>query len=232
MYCTTCGLEISDRANYCRRCGASLDTMLGRTPTADGKAKGTSLAARMWRAAKLEAALYTEVASDTGANRQAFSVVAMAGLSWGLSVGLFALLGEETTFWLHTDVVWLSFTGSFFIFLVWVLIAWLLLALLAYWLGTKVFWRGKISATYGAILRATGFARVPSILLAITTWFNLNPHVGVGLSFVYFPVAIWGAVADVMALRQSLSLSTGQAIGLTAAVAAPLVLLFLVFLVV
>jgi hypothetical protein len=219
VYCTKCGKKVEDQADYCQSCGASLGSRSGTKPATKNEAKTTSLASRMLRAAKLEANLYYEVKSDTSLNRQALLAVAISGLAAGIGESLGVGLGTGTEVF-HTDIVWLKLAVPFLIPLVGGIASWLLLSLLAYWLGARVFWPGETSATYGGVLRAMGFARSPGMLYI----FSFIPYVEWATTLA---VTVWGSIAIIIALRQSLSIETGRAVGLFVAVVAPLGLIVL-----
>ena len=60
-----------------------------------------------------------------------------------------------------------------------------------------------------------GFSYIPNL---VCSFFSGIPYVGM---LVSLPGVIWGVIAEVIALRQSLSLSTGRAICIFLAVLAP-----------
>ena len=167
-----------------------------------------SLETRMVRAAKLEPGLYDEVNADTSANTQAFFAVILSGVSLG--IGLSVGIGLETTSGVRlTDVDWGQFTlyligpvlGGIFFWLVW--------SLLAYWIGTTLIRREETSATYVGVLRAVGFANSPGVL----GFLSLLPYIG---TIILLVVSAWVLVAEIVALRQAIQLSTLRAIGVWA----------------
>ena len=82
------------------------------------------------------------------------------------------------------------------------LLGWAVLAGLTYFVGTKLF---SGTATWGELLRTLGFATSPGILAVL----GMIPLVGpLILSVVFF----WLIVAAVVAIRQALDITTGQAL--------------------
>jgi hypothetical protein len=214
MYCAKCGQDNSEQASYCRKCGRPFDTVQNMTPGSE-TIGSTSLAGRMLRAIRLKVDLYAEVARDPAANRQAIAVVTVAILATAVGQTLGVALGtQQETF--HTDAVWTSLVVQFFVAVASMLAFLFLHSLLAYWLSTKVLWRRTISATYGGVLRAVGFAYS---LLALNV-FSFIPHFDMLIGLI---VGIWVIFADITAYRGSLSLSRGQAVALWFAVTIPLV---------
>ena len=82
------------------------------------------------------------------------------------------------------------------------LVGWFIWSLITYFVGTKVFGG---TASSGELLRTIGFSNSPGVLLI----FGFVPILG---GFLTFAVWIWGLVAMVVAVRQSLDFSTGKAV--------------------
>lgn len=82
------------------------------------------------------------------------------------------------------------------------LLGWLAFAGLTYFIGTRIF---KGTATWGELLRTLGFAYT----VAIFSILGLIPILGVLVGLVVF---VWGVAAAVVAIRQALDVSTGQAV--------------------
>lgn len=167
---------------------------------------------RMIGAAKLDPGIYEEVEADVTANRQAFAVVVLASLATGIGAGIGGLIlnGVAWLFWGLLIGLGTSIAG------------WLLWALFAYWLGTRIFKGPETEATYGQLVRTLGFANSPGIL----RFFSFVPFVG---GMIAFLASIWVLVAGVIAVRQALDFSTWRAIG--TCVVGWIIYLLLVFLV-
>jgi hypothetical protein len=82
------------------------------------------------------------------------------------------------------------------------LLGWLAYAGLTYIIGTRIF---EGTATWGELLRTLGFAYT----VALFSIFALIPILGILVGVVVF---VWGVAAGVVAIRQALDISTGQAI--------------------
>jgi hypothetical protein len=81
-------------------------------------------------------------------------------------------------------------------------VGWIAWSYITYWIGTSMF---KGQATPGELLRTIGFAQTPGVLGVLA----FIPILGGIVSLVVF---VWMIVAGVIALRQALDLSTGQAV--------------------
>lgn len=82
------------------------------------------------------------------------------------------------------------------------LLGWLAYAGLTYFIGTRLFGG---TATWGELLRTLGFAYT----VALFSILALIPILGILVGLVVF---VWGIAAGVVAIRQALDVSTGQAI--------------------
>ncbi len=138
---------------------------------------------RMIRAAKLDASLYNEVEQDSSATSQALLVVLMVAVLSGIG----ALRGG---------------VGGFIFGLIAAVVSWAIWSFVLYFVGTTIF---KGTATYGELLRCVGFANTPNALAVLA----FIPGVGPLIAFV---ASIWALVAMVIAAREALDVSTGQAI--------------------
>jgi hypothetical protein len=152
----------------------------------------------------LDTSVYEEVEADRTATTQALLVVVLASVSQGIGRALSNMLrGFGPT---RVGV-------GFFEGLLAALLLWLVWSFITCFVGTRLF-NGR--ATYGELLRTIGFANSPN-LLGI---FTFIPILGGLLSFALW---IWALAAMIIAVRQSLDFSTGQAImtcivGLVAAI--------------
>jgi hypothetical protein len=133
----------------------------------------------MWRAARLEAALYEEVEADRAATSQAFAVVVLAALAAG--VGSFHNGGVGGILW--TAVAWLA--------------GWYAWARTTWWIGTKLLPGPETHADTGELLRTLGFSSSPGVLLALALF---EPLAGA----VFLVCGLWMLAAMVIAVRQAL----------------------------
>ena len=146
-----------------------------------------SLINRMMGAARLDVATYEEVEKDQSATTQALIVVVLAAVAGGIGAlredGVSGLIGGI----ILSIIGWAAF--SFFVYIV----------------GTRFFPTGETQADTGQVMRTLGFAYTPQIL-GITL---LIPVLGAIISFI---ASIWFLVCSIVAIRQSLEMSTGRAI--------------------
>ena len=143
---------------------------------------------RVVGAARLDVATYEAVERDVNANTQALVVVVLAAIASGIGS-------------LGVDGITSFVTG-----LIGALVGWIIYSALAYLIGTRLLATAETRATYGEVLRTLGFAQAPRLLLVLA-WI---PILGLILAFV---VGIWVLVATIIAIRQSMELTTGRAIG-------------------
>jgi hypothetical protein len=133
----------------------------------------------MWRAARLEAALYEEVEADRAATPQAFAVVLLAALAAG--IGSFHNGGASGIFW--TAAAWL--------------VGWYAWARSAWWIGTRLLPGPETHADTGELLRTLGFSSSPGVLLALALF---EPLAGP----VFLVCGLWMLACMVIAVRQAL----------------------------
>lgn len=148
---------------------------------------------RMMRAARLDVNLYEEVEADVTATSQAATVVGIVAVLGGIGQALLAVT---------TGAPAGSAVLAFVMGIVMAFVGWILWSYITYWIGTSIF---KGVATPGELLRCIGFAQSPGVL-------NVLAFVPVLGGIVGFVVGIWSLVAGIIALRQALDISTGQAI--------------------
>jgi hypothetical protein len=143
---------------------------------------------RMLGAARLDAATYEQVEADEGATLQALAVVGIAAAASAIG----------------------SITGGvylFFLGLLGPLIGWVVFAGIVFFVGGVAFPEPNTQADAGQVLRTVGFASSPGVLYVL----GLIPFVG---GLISFAIAVWIAVATVVAVRQSLDYeSTPRAVG-------------------
>ena len=130
---------------------------------------------RLLGAARLDPLIYEEVEADRTAVRQALLVVLLSSVAGG--VGVSTGLGI-------TGII-AGFVAS--------LIGWAFWACLIYLLGTKIFAEPQTSSNVGELLRTTGFAVSPGLIMV----FGFNPG-------VFLVAQLWILVAMVIAVRQAL----------------------------
>ena len=147
---------------------------------------------RMMRAARLDSNLYEEVEADQSATSQAATVVGIAAVCGAIGSGV-ALITQGNTSQAILVII-LGILGAF--------LGWVLWSYITYWIGTSIF---KGTATPGEMLRTIGFAQSPGVL-------NILAFIPVLGGIVSLIVGIWSLVAGVIALRQALDISTGQAV--------------------
>lgn len=147
---------------------------------------------RMMRAARLDSSLFEEVEADLSATSQAATVVGIVALCSGLGSAIsLAMAGQ-------TGTAVLAFIGG----IVMAFVGWIAWSYITYWIGTSMF---KGQATPGELLRTIGFAQTPGVLSIL----SFIPILGGLVGLVVF---VWMIVAGVIALRQALDITTGQAV--------------------
>src|SRR5947209_18289815 len=111
----------------------------------------SDLVSRMIRAAQLDVTLYEEVEADEGATGQAALVVLLIGMIAGLGSGLTRAAHGQSA-WLIGGIIFGGIAA---------LLAWVIWAYIAYFVGTQLFGG---TATPGEMLRTLGFAQSPGVL--------------------------------------------------------------------
>jgi len=143
---------------------------------------------RMIGAAMLNPQAYEAVERDVGANKTALIIVVASAIFAGIGSltdnGLGGLIGGVAA----------------------AIVSWVLYAIAAYLIGTKVFKTSATESTLGECLRTLGFAQVPAFFLILSG----IPLLGALIGIIVF---IWILATTVVALRQALDFSsTGRAI--------------------
>ena len=146
---------------------------------------------RIFRAARLDVALYEEVEADKSALGQAMGVVILSSIAAGIgstSSGLLRML----------------------IGVVVALVGWYIWAYLTYFIGTRLLPEPQTKADHGELLRTIGFSSSPGLIRVL----GIVPV----MRGIVFPIAaIWMLVAMVIAVRQALDYTgTLRAIGVCA----------------
>lgn len=142
---------------------------------------------RIKRALRLDAGLYEEVEHDEAALFQAVITVILTSIASGIGNiwrdASYGFLGGIAT----------SLTG------------WLIWSFLTYFIGTKILKGPHTKADYGELLRTLGFASAPGFIRIL----GIIPIFGP----LFFGIAsIWILITTVIAVRQSLDISTSRAI--------------------
>ncbi|HEU0115777.1 MAG TPA: YIP1 family protein [Thermomicrobiales bacterium] len=151
-----------------------------------------SLVDRMIGAARLDPNTYENIEHDTNATGQAATVVILAAIAAGIGA-----LGGRNSYGL----------GNFIWGVVFALVAWFVFAALVYFVGTKLLPSPTTSSTMGEVLRTLGFAETPAILAV----FGFIPVIG---GLIWLIANIWVLVTAIVAIRQSLEVSTGRAVAI------------------
>jgi len=147
---------------------------------------------RMLRAARLEPALYNEVEADRNATAEALTVVVLVALAGGIGTAIGTLFRGHPA----------AALGGLIFGIAAALIGWIIWSYVTYLVGTTMFGG---TATPGQMLRCIGFAQSPRVLDIL----GFIPCFG---GLIRLVVAIWALVAGIIAVREALDFSTGQAI--------------------
>ncbi|MBD3345146.1 MAG: hypothetical protein GF401_08810 [Chitinivibrionales bacterium] len=144
---------------------------------------------RLTHAAWLDSGVYEDVEADKHATGQALAVVVLSSLAAG--IGSVRTGGAAGIIW--------GTVGA--------LAGWFIWAYLTYLIGTRLLPEPTTEATYGELLRTTGFSSAPGLIRIL----GLIPLLG---AIAFFVAAIWMLAAMVIAVRQALDYkSTWRAIG-------------------
>jgi hypothetical protein len=153
-------------------------------------ATSPSLVDRMIGAARLDPNTYENIEHDTNATGQAATVVILAAIAAGIGS-----LGGRNPYGL----------GNFIWGVIAALIGWVIFAALVYFVGTKLIPGPTTSSTLGEVMRTLGFAETPAILGVL----GFIPVLGGLISLI---ASIWVLVTAIVAIRQSLEVTTGRAV--------------------
>lgn len=142
-----------------------------------------SLIDRMIGAALLNIDVYEEVEHDESATGQAAIAVGLVAVALGVASwkagGTGILAGIFAAY-----LSWAIFAGT------------------TYFVGANLF---KGTATWGELLRTTGFAHSPGVLFVLMA-------IPVVRLIVFLPLVIWIVIAVIIAIRQALDITTGKAV--------------------
>ncbi len=156
-----------------------------------------SLVNRVQGVLRLDVATYEEIEADSTALPQAAMVVA--------AVAVCSAIGNAGAGF-----------GMVFFGLIAAFISWLIWSTVSFFVGTKFFGG---TATWGQVIRVIGFAQAPGLLGIL----GILPLLGPLVSLV---VTVWTLITGVIAIRQSLDITTGKAIA-TAIISAVILFLLL-----
>jgi hypothetical protein len=143
----------------------------------------SQLTDRMFRAAKLDVALYEEVEADSTAFSQAMLVVVISSAAAGL--GAIGRIG----------------VSGVIIGTVAALLGWYVWAFLTFVIGTKLLPEPQTKADVGQLLRVIGFSSAPGVIRVL----GIIPVIS---GLVNLVAAVWMLVAMVIAVRQALDYTT------------------------
>ena len=161
---------------------------------------------RMVRAAKLQRAVYAEVAADITATRQAVAVVVITALA--------AFISDQIG---PPDLSWLGIAadaegGSSFGILLLIIgpilaiVAWLAWSVVAWYVGTRMIAQDSQDVQFLEVARAIGFAQTPSV-------FGVTLFIPVLGLIIQVGVFFWVLATGFVAIRESMRLTDGQAAG-------------------
>lgn len=148
----------------------------------------------------LESETFDEIEHDSGATGQAAlvviisSILAAIGAASGPLVATLQL--QQSPFSLGSGSPLLVFLGI----AIWSVLAWLVWAAATYIIGAKIF---PGEATYGEMLRVTGFAFAPVAFMIL----GVIPCIGFALSLL---VMVWSLAAIFVGVREGLDLGFGR----------------------
>lgn len=136
---------------------------------------------RLLGAAMMDAGMYEGIEADRKTTLQALTTVVLASIAAGIGAGD----------WMGTRLATLAAVGALAI------ITWSAWAMLVYQLGTRVLPDTDTQADWGQLLRTTGFAAAPGLLLVLG-WMRS------GRAVVFTVVGIWMLAAMVVAVKHAL----------------------------
>ncbi|MEZ5286100.1 MAG: YIP1 family protein [Vicinamibacterales bacterium] len=152
---------------------------------------------RLLGAAMMDASMYEGIEADRRTTTQAMSAVVLASLAAGVGAGD----------WLGTRAATLAAVTALAI------ITWSAWAMLVFQIGTRVLPDAETQADWGQLLRTTGFASAPGLLLV----FGVIPQ---GRTAIFAVVGVWMFVAMVFGVKHALDYRHGaRALGVCAAAA-------------
>lgn len=152
-----------------------------------------ALVDQMIRASRLDVSLYEEVEHDKSQTTNALTVVAITAAAAAIGSAISAAMATPGA---GNPV--LGIIGAILM----AILGWAVWTGCVYFVGTRLFGG---TATWGEVLRTVGFADSPNVLMIL----SFIPILGGLIALV---VWIWTIVTTVVAVRQSLDISTGKAV--------------------
>jgi hypothetical protein len=141
---------------------------------------------RLMGAAMLDAGMYEGIEADRQTTTQALGAVVLASLAAGIGAGE----------WLGGRAMTLAAVAALAV------ITWSAWAMLVFQIGTRLLPDTDTRADWGQLLRTTGFATAPGLLLV----FGLIPN---GRALVFALVGIWTFLAMVFGVKHALDYRHG-----------------------
>lgn len=141
---------------------------------------------RATRVMKLEQPVFGTIARDPNATRQAAIVVGVVAIA--------SAIGGAAD----------GFNGIVF-GVIGAILSWLIFAGMAWFFGTNIFGSPTTVSNWESLLRTLGYAQTPNILAV----FGFIPILGWLVALVG---SLWAVVTAVVAIRETLSFSTGRAV--------------------
>ena len=171
---------------------------------------------RMIRASRFERPLYAEVAADIAATRPALQVVVIAALASAFAtfIGYQVDPPDPTFFGLDADaeetvresLLGTAFVLGFILTPILSIVGWLAWSGVAWFIGTRLIAPGMQQVEFLEVARATGFAQAPGVIGVV----GFIPVLGL---IVQLAVLLWLLATGFFAIRESMRLTDGQAIG-------------------
>lgn len=159
----------------------------------------STLLRRMRGAAALHSDTYEEIEADRSSISQAGAIVAGASLS-NVIGSYVALSGHEP------DSARFAFQLVLSALLP--LVIWLGGSTFSYMAGASFFRGTETETDFAEVMRTTGFAFTPGLLLG----FSATPPLALGIAIAWI-VRLWILAAAIVAIRQALDFTTARAIG-------------------
>ncbi len=142
----------------------------------------------------LDVDTFEEIEHDESATGQAAIVVIIASILAAMGISFGPVIFQTAAPGSGSAIV------NFLIIAVWAIVAWLIWAAMTYFVGTRIF---HGDATYGEMLRVTGFSLAPAAFLILSS----IPCIGFAIALIVF---VWSLGAVFIAVRSGLDLDFGK----------------------